>query len=381
MKFVLPGILFVFSLSMMALWLAERSYAFLLKCCGGFFLIAVAMVMQTAGYPTNAGLNVVLNGTCFIIGIQLLCMGILQRAGYYWSITLCAFITVVIIGLDAYYYYIDQNLLARIYIINFSMAGFCLFAVFTMRKQYYGSLADKLLLLILLLIGLHFLPRVWLTTASLGKQMLLTELYQTSFWNWLIFSSAVLGTVLCFVIFIGFGSDVLKRFGKLHYKDQLTGLLSRKGLQALYNKPERSKQVATKSILICDLDQFYLINRAYGHQAGDVALVQFANMVAGLASSGDLSVRIGANCFVLIKENTSLNEAHEIAEFLRQKMEQTNFADFGMEQVMTCTILVIKQPLHEDIGDVLNKAENAMKRVKQGRRNRVVVMGDNELNY
>lgn len=244
-----------------------------------------------------------------------------------------------------------------------------------------NSLTDKFLWMIFLLLGLQFILGVWWKAASLSSQMDLTELYQTPFWSWWGFSSLLLGGILVLVIFLSHTADVVQRSSKLRDKDQLTGLLNRKGLKAIYAAPNRDNQVSAKTILICDIDQFNHIRFAYGRQAADATLVQFAKMLASLASPFDLPVRISMNSFALIKSSTSVAKAQEISEFFREKIEQTSFSDCGAEQIITCTILVMKHPIYEEVGDVLTRAENAMKRIKQIKTNRVVVLHGSELIY
>lgn len=215
--------------------------------------------------------------------------------------------------------------------------------------------------------------------AGLGGQKSLADLYQTPFLNWLVFSSVAPVIMAFCVIFSNFTAELIQCPSQLRNKDQLTGLLSRKGLKAKYAMFGRHNQVATKTILICNIDQFSLINHAYGRQTADATLVQFAKMFASLATPFDLPARISTNSFALIKTRTPVAKAQQISEFFRQKVEQANFADCGMDQIITCTILVMKLPLYEEIEDVLIRAENAMKQIKQIKRNRVVVLHDNEL--
>ncbi len=80
--------------------------------------------------------------------------------------------------------------------------------------------------------------------------------------------------------------------------DPLTGLANRAGLDArLAETVGRRTDVA---LLLIDLDDFKLINDAYGHAAGDVVLTEFAGILRDAIRDGDVAARLGGDEFVVL---------------------------------------------------------------------------------
>ncbi|MEV8506497.1 bifunctional diguanylate cyclase/phosphodiesterase [Actinoplanes sp. NPDC051475] len=80
--------------------------------------------------------------------------------------------------------------------------------------------------------------------------------------------------------------------------DPLTGLANRAGLDArLARTVGRREDVA---LLLIDLDDFKLVNDAYGHAAGDTMLTEFAHILRSAVRTEDLAARIGGDEFVVL---------------------------------------------------------------------------------
>ncbi len=109
--------------------------------------------------------------------------------------------------------------------------------------------------------------------------------------------------------------------------DALTGLANRRGLErfvqtALGSDALRGRPV---SALMLDLDKFKPINDRHGHAAGDAVLTEVARRWAAQIRSSDLLARVGGEEFCVLLPNSRLNQAHEVAEKIRQATESTPF--------------------------------------------------------
>lgn len=79
------------------------------------------------------------------------------------------------------------------------------------------------------------------------------------------------------------------------------------------------------SLLMIDIDHFKKVNDNYGHQAGDVILIGFAQELQSLIRDSDVLARIGGEEFAILLHNTSNNDAIKIAQKIRQTIEEKVF--------------------------------------------------------
>ena len=98
--------------------------------------------------------------------------------------------------------------------------------------------------------------------------------------------------------------------------DPLTGLLNHRAFQErVESEVGRAQRYGRPlSLVLLDLDYFKCINDAYGHQAGDAALMQAARLLERGARAGDVLGRIGGDEFALLLPETSAGDALPIAE-------------------------------------------------------------------
>jgi diguanylate cyclase (GGDEF)-like protein len=98
--------------------------------------------------------------------------------------------------------------------------------------------------------------------------------------------------------------------------DPLTGLLNHRAFQErVESEVSRAQRYGRPlALVLLDLDYFKSINDAYGHQAGDAALMHAARLLEMGARAGDILGRIGGDEFALLLPETSAEEALPIAE-------------------------------------------------------------------
>ena len=100
--------------------------------------------------------------------------------------------------------------------------------------------------------------------------------------------------------------------------DPLTGLSNRRvfddRITGMIDTARRYCRPLT--MILMDLDRFKNINDNLGHQAGDEVLVSVANVLKHAVRSTDLLVRMGGDEFVLVLENTELQNSMILAERL-----------------------------------------------------------------
>ncbi len=105
--------------------------------------------------------------------------------------------------------------------------------------------------------------------------------------------------------------------------DALTGLYNyRYFTDALQKEMERVRRtLQPMGIILVDIDHFKQFNDNYGHDVGNVALVQVAHILLAQIRKLDIACRFGGEEFVIILPATSLTYVAAVAERMRKAVE------------------------------------------------------------
>lgn len=156
--------------------------------------------------------------------------------------------------------------------------------------------------------------------------------------------------------------------------DGLTGLYDHATLKrSLANEIERHIRYGNDvCFVMIDVDHFKKFNDDYGHQKGDEILVEIGRILEEESRGVDVCARYGGEEFAMLLPQTSLEEGMEIAERVRNHIEQS-FASCGN---VTVSLGVSACPDHaREEGSLIRKADKALYRAKKDGRNRVVSAG------
>lgn len=109
--------------------------------------------------------------------------------------------------------------------------------------------------------------------------------------------------------------------------DALTGLVNRREFEQRIHRAINTAQKdgAEHALFFLDLDQFKVINDTCGHLAGDHLLKELVSVINPLIRQGDTLARIGGDEFGVLLENCALNQASNVAEQIRQKINNFKF--------------------------------------------------------
>lgn len=158
--------------------------------------------------------------------------------------------------------------------------------------------------------------------------------------------------------------------------DPLTGLANRLGFRtAADHEVKRAQRYKHPlAVFVSDIDHFKKVNDTYGHAAGDAALVRFADLLGwSLRRPIDHVARTGGEEFVAILPQTDSNGGLCAAERVRASTEQNLFAFQDDTFPMTASFGVsIWHEDEEDLGDAVQRADEALYEAKSTGRNRVV---------
>jgi diguanylate cyclase (GGDEF)-like protein len=114
---------------------------------------------------------------------------------------------------------------------------------------------------------------------------------------------------------------------RLSLTDPLTGLYNRRQLMTvLENELRRSARAGHEfAILMMDVDHFKTYNDAFGHQAGDDALIRVAAVLRSSLREVDFAARYGGEEFVALLPETGMERAAEVAERICEAVRREGF--------------------------------------------------------
>ncbi len=131
------------------------------------------------------------------------------------------------------------------------------------------------------------------------------------------------------------------------------------------------------ALVVCDIDHFKDINDVHGHQLGDEILRQVGGRLThGLRLGEDWVARIGGEEFAIVLPDTGRFRALAVAQRLRDRIGQTEFATSVQSLSVTASfgVCAVQSPAPEptDLPDaMLAAADAALYQSKRDGRNRV----------
>lgn len=158
-------------------------------------------------------------------------------------------------------------------------------------------------------------------------------------------------------------------------RDPMTGLHNRRFLEEYVDTlvAASSRRKSQISILMADVDYFKKVNDTYGHDAGDTVLKAVAKTLHRSVRSSDLVIRYGGEEFLVILQDSANNYADDVAEKIRQMVEETTVQLPGITLTKTISIGVADFPTDSDtFWQAVKFADVALYKAKEQGRNRII---------
>lgn len=155
---------------------------------------------------------------------------------------------------------------------------------------------------------------------------------------------------------------------QVHNRRYLGELLERELARALRYQRELS-------VLVMDLDHFKAVNDQHGHGIGDLVLQAFCDRVGELTRRADTLCRYGGEEFVLVAPESSLADAHRLAEKIRASLAREPLSVEDSTLPVTCSFGVAS------VGNYLHThpAGEERGRREPGQPNRLLEIADRRL--
>lgn len=125
-------------------------------------------------------------------------------------------------------------------------------------------------------------------------------------------------------------------------------------------------------IILLDIDEFKLINDNHGHAAGDLVLKEVANVLHDAIREGDVLARWGGEEFAIMLPLTSLEDAVNMAERIRETVSSMPVT-YGISKIKTTISSGVAQidSNTKSIEDLFTIADAGLYQAKQTGRNKV----------
>lgn len=183
--------------------------------------------------------------------------------------------------------------------------------------------------------------------------------------------------VLTLALFRDSRNDLIDRLRHLALHDPLTGLANRTLLTERLDDAIARSAPGAVGVVLMDLDGFKLVNDAWGHEEGDLLLVEIARRLQDAVRAGDTVARLGGDEFVVVC--TRLRDPAELrlcAERIRQRVAEPygQAADAPYDRI-TASIGTALSERSCNSRSLISRADKAMYEDKRAQRRAVTAPG------
>lgn len=157
--------------------------------------------------------------------------------------------------------------------------------------------------------------------------------------------------------------------------DPMTRIANKRAFSRRLQEAMQDRRLWPVCLIVFDIDHFKNINDTYGHQAGDRALVAMANHVSKVLRSNDTLYRYAGDEFCIVLVKSSLNEAKDVAERVRNAAGTISFTYRGKNRLTVTVSLGVAQAKEGETPESLfERADKALYQAKEAGRNRVAAL-------
>ncbi|MBD8512757.1 diguanylate cyclase [Photobacterium sp. 2_MG-2023] len=180
-------------------------------------------------------------------------------------------------------------------------------------------------------------------------------------------------------------ADAIMELQELSFVDSLTKVANRRSfdeqLRKLWHSHMREQQPLT--LILCDIDSFKAYNDNYGHQQGDHALQEVAQVFDSvIRRETDEVARYGGEEFAFLLPNTPLAGGQTVAGKIHNKLAEKAIPHgfSGISDMLTVSLGVATMtPMpNQDYGELIAMADKALYKAKADGRNTTRLMAESD---
>lgn len=161
-------------------------------------------------------------------------------------------------------------------------------------------------------------------------------------------------------------------------RDVLTGLYNRSYLEESFDREilRSQRQKSKLAVVMMDIDHFKAINDNYGHEAGDIVLVELGKLLRNRIRKSDIACRYGGEeILLLFFDIDNAEDAFNRVETIREEISQLAINHHGkIIAPLTASFGIAIMPQHGDNQvQLIAAADSALYKSKEAGRNRVTM--------
>ncbi|WP_435787574.1 GGDEF domain-containing protein [Clostridium sp.] len=171
--------------------------------------------------------------------------------------------------------------------------------------------------------------------------------------------------------------NLIEDMNDVAIRDELTGIYNRRYIneRLMIDVNDSNTQNKPLCVIMADLDFFKDVNDNYGHVVGDWVLKDFAKIMStAIRSSSDWVGRYGGEEFLIVLGNTDGNEAFNVIEKLRKRVEENIFMYDDIKIKITSSFGAYTiQNVYISIDELIGKADKNLYIAKNSGRNKTII--------
>lgn len=358
--------------TMASLYLGSRRRKSALYWCaaGVSFLLSNLIAMLAVRFDIGDSLHPMLPNAFYIMGHAALTVGVAEYVygRHYRAIIPMTFFAVLLLHLFPLF---EQSVEIRMIILSPVMLmfdGAALTSIWRYRRQKNHKACWPIIVTLLLFMTQMIIRTMVLLDSNNTLALEDSELIQT------VGSLAVIIFIsmltVSFIALLSWDNMVLLK--RASETDFLTGWLNRKALASIASKAFREAKHRRSALgfVLFDIDHFKKINDAHGHHVGDMVLQHVSQLARETSKRKDACFRIGGEEFVVLLEDTSIQELHQVSELIRVEIEKAHWIEKNTRLSITVSVgSALSQDSDKEWNDVLGRADSALYNSKRKGRN------------
>ncbi len=254
----------------------------------------------------------------------------------------------------------------------------------TYLYNYYDYLIHCMEL-IMIVIGLYFIPLKWRTNFEISivftSFFLLIKYIRFNFVDISLFYTSIvyLAAVICL---IGKLTNDNYKYRKKQFENncELRELTITDRLTKVYNRLKFENELVRLihlnkeenmifSLIIFDIDDFKEVNDEYGHLVGDKILIQICEYVNEVIREGDIFARWGGEEFALLLPNSTIESAIFVADRIKNKLKNSKFSN---QITVSCSYGITEYSGQDSCDDLIKEVDNYLYKAKESGKNKIV---------